>query len=353
MPFALHRLTRTAALAAALAASLVSGTALAQVRDALVEQQEASDAKIPISGSVGLESGISGGTLVANEEQRRASLDMTLSLRVAWAIRPGLSLAVSDGVNKNLITNVDSGAVRPYDTNFGDVGFSLSWMPQTFEDGKSKPWMLPGGIISSVGLSSSLPTSRASQFQTKITNLGTSLSLSRQGLFDGLMTLSYSFSFNKNFHRYASATREIDPTVNPLFRIGGAEDLGGGEIATTAQNSSFSLRNGLTAAFSIGDRWYAAVAYSLSHSWKYYDAPIDEFSSDYAKAGRGRSDNQWGSIGVSYALTESGQTAISAQVYTGSPVFTADNKTLRFPFFDFRSLPDNYSSFSLGLSHDF
>ena len=84
--------------------------------------------------------------------------------------------------------------------------------------------------------------------------------------------------------------------------------------------------------------------YLLLNNFKYYDAPCDQYTSIHATCGRGRSDTQVGIVSLGYDFD--GHTSLSLNALTASPPFSADNKSYRFPLFDFRSTTDNYSSVS-------
>ena len=54
-----------------------------------------------------------------------------------------------------------------------------------------------------------------------------------------------------------------------------------------------------------------------------------------------------------YTLDKAETTSLGLDATTISAPFSADNSTFRFPFFDFRSLSDNYTSVSLTLTRAF
>jgi len=314
----------------------------------------AANARFPLTGEVSFSGTAAGGSFVFGEQQRE-SLDGSLGLSVAYKIAPALSFSTSLSVSKNLITNVDSGAVRPYDTQFSDLDLRLAWTPQERgPKGKMQGYKLPGGFGVGFDLGAALPTSRASQFQTKLFSLSPGVSLSKTKLLGGMLTLSYKFVFSKNFHRYTNAVVSDAELAAVSARPGGAELLGdGAELATSAQNTSFSFRNRLLAAFEFGSHWNAAVSYTLSNGFRYTSVAVDEFSSPHAIGGRGRSDSQMGIVNLGYNIDKAGVHSLSASATTISAPFAADNKTFRFPFFDTRSLSDNYTSVSLSYARTF
>lgn len=334
------------AQAAAAAATGVTGGAGAKKGE--VKPSEA----FPLTGSISLSASASAGTFVAGESNR-PGLDLVGSWRVAYRLAAGLNLSAMQLFSKTLVTNADSGAVRPYDTTFGDVLVTLGWTPMLAgSDGTPAPLALPGGVRLSTQLQALVPTSRASRFQGRITQITPGISLAKANLFDRL-TLSYGLALVKNFHLHPFASVPASDEI--LYARPGGNELvdGGTRVLTRTANLSFSIRNNASASVQISERFSASLTYLLFNGFRYYDAPKDELSSPYAKAGRGRVDTQWGIVGVNYNLDKAGQTALSLSATTASPPFSADNKTFRFPFFDFRSTADNYSSVSLELSHSF
>ena len=320
--------------------------------DTAKRRQRPSDA-FPLTGDVRLDNTVGLGTFVPGEA-RRASYDLGLFLRAALALGNGVSLAALQTVSKNLVTNVDSGAARPYDTVFGDTLLTTSWSPQQVgADGSARPWLLPGGLKVAAGLALALPTSRASRFQTRLFALTPSVSLGKPDWLGGRLAVSYALGFTKNFNRLT--TSAVD-TVNfpSLARPEGPELVAGQtEIATGALNTSFAVRNTLAVTWLPTPRLSVGLTYVLYNNFKYNDFSADAWTSANAKPGNGRADLQWGMVAVGYSFDPDQQWTLSALALTASPPWSADNRTLRFPFFDFRSAADNYTGFSLSVSRAF
>ena len=102
--------------------------------------------------------------------------------------------------------------------------------------------------------------------------------------------------------------------------------------------------------------WYLSADLSLGTSFRYaVTNGEDEFTSEVidadgnpvAKTGMGRSDRLGGSVSVSYDITD--KLSLSFNVGSGGPPLTADNKRLRFPFFDWESAVGNSVSYSLSI----
>ncbi len=306
-----------------------------------------------LNGDLRLDNTVGVGTFVPGEA-RRTNYDLTLFLRAGLALGHGMSLSALQTVSKNLATNADSGAARPYDTVVGDTLVTLGWSPmRTDNAGKRKPMLLPGGIKVGVSLIGALPTSRASRFQTRWLALTPSVSLVKPDLFRGKLSIVYALGFTKNFNRLT--TTAIDAVNFPsLARPDGPELISGqSEIATGTLNTAFAVRNTLAVTWLPTPRVAVGLTYVLYNNFKYNDFPADTYTARSAQPGRGRSDVQWGLVSVGYTFDPDQKWTLSAMALTAAPPWSADNRTLRFPFFDFRSSADNYSSISLSVNRAF
>lgn len=314
------------------------------------ERPKPSD-NFPLSGSLDLSYSIDGGTFVPGEQQR-AGADASVALGAAYKITSGLSFSAKQRLDKNIETNGDRDQVHLYQTTLFDTALSLSWSPQTMNaDGKSEAMKLPGGFGFSAGLGVELPVSRDAKFATRWLKIASSISLKRA---IGIVTVAYGSSFAKNFNQYPNRVLHNEPgSPGVLPRQGGAEGVGPSDVLLGIQNSSFFFRQSLSVDIKASDRLSFAAGYYIFNNFGYQSFPKDEYTSEYAKPGRMRRDTQWGTLDVSYSLGEDKLTSVSLGTFTASPPYSADNKTLRFPFWDFRSLSDNYSSVSVGLARSF
>ncbi len=333
--------------------------------------------KWPISGLVSLSGSAGVGTFVPGE-QNRPSVSSSLNLLLNFQPMPGLTLMASQTINKTFVDFAEDGfAPRQRNTSIDDLLLVASWSPMVKDDsprkelseaekkaqaaaaatnptlvtavGAGKPLTLPGGIrVSFLGLAQ-LPTGKSSQFQGRYIALTGAANFSRSF---GPVSVTYQPRFQKQFHKYASAVIENDGGVPiALGRDGGAESLSDNLVATNQQNVSWAVRNALILNIAGSDNLSFQVFYFLLHQFRYYDAPLDELSSQFARGGTRMADLQFGSIAANYTLPSNWFASLS--VATFSMPWSADNKTLRFPFFDFRSTSDNITSLSLGLTRAF
>lgn len=329
----------------------------AEVRAELEEGEEKPQirpsANFPLSGDVRVDNTVGVGTFTPGES-RRSSFDLGLFLRAGLSLGHGMNLGAIQTVTKNIVSNVDSGASRPYDTIVGDTLLTFAWSPTVLDaTGEHQPWLLPGGIKFGLSLTAALPTSRASRFQTRYVGLTPSLSLVKPDLFAGKLSLVYAFGFTKNFNRLT--TTSVDAVNFPtLARPEGPELVSGQtEIATGTLNTSFALRNTVAISFLPTARLAIGLTWVLYNNFKYNDFPQDAYTSLNAKSGYGRSDLQWGIVTVGYTFDPAEKWTLSAMAFTASPPFSADNRTYRFPFLDLRSTADNYTSIGLSVNRTF
>lgn len=353
-------------VAAALAAVLALGAAALPARawaqaasttaTAAVEAppKKKPSADFPLSGSVRANPSFGGGSFVTGPGSRPSG-DMIFGYSLRYAIMPGLAVSVSELLIKNMFSNADSGASRPYDSTVGDMLIGLSWTPQVKNaKGENEPFLLPGKIRPGFALGSALGLSRGSRYSGRYGGIGPSVSLSRADLFDGVLSLSGSFGATKYFNRSVSAAvPAADNTV--LARPNGAEVIANGYVLTGQNVTSHALRTVLSANVAIGKRVNIFATYILFNNFREYVAPDDGFSSVNSQGpGRQRAnDSQWGIFGASYNLDADGHLVTSVSTFVVSPPFSADNKTWRFPFWDFRSTSDNYATIGAELSYSF
>lgn len=307
----------------------------------------------PLGGDVRLDNTVGIGTF-APGESRRASYDLGLFLRAGVSLGHGMTLGAIQIVTKNLVTNADSGASRPYDTLLSDTILSFGWSPLTLDaDGQPAPLLLPGGIKAGVSLTATLPTSRASQFQTRLVALTPGISLSKVDLLGGKLALAYSFGFTKNLNRETTAVLGAD-SFPSLARPDGPELVAGQtEISIGTLNTSFAFRNIVALTVLPTPRLAIGVTWVLFNNFKYNVFPADAYTSPFAKPGRGRSDLEWGLVSIAYTIDPQRVWTVSALAWTAAAPWSADNRTLRFPFFDLRSGADNYTSLGLSLNRAF
>ncbi len=159
----------------------------------------------------------------------------------------------------------------------------------------------------------------------------------------GKLFLDYRFSFKKNFHKYTeSLLSKSESYPIALARLGGNEDLGE-YIASGTDNTSFTFSNSFMISWSMTDKWSLTLLLGINNSFGYVSYPNDEFKAKAAKSGRPRSDTTQGVIDLTYQPWRHYGFSIGISSY--QPAKTANNKSIRFPFFDFISEANNFTNF--------
>ena len=375
----LRRLAASASLLVAAGLTFAPGVAVVAAQTVSKQAKKpAEKKKWPIFGMLTLSSSVAAGTFVPGEANRSAVSSSMNLMVMTRAI--GVTFMLMQNVNKTLINNVDDAAPRSRNTSLGDTILLASWTPMLHEDhpdrkkkkkklsakqkaareaamatnptlassgGRGHPLTLPGGIRTSFLGVLSLPTSRSARFQTRLATLAVATNFSRR---IGPVSLTYQIRGTKFFHRYSNALLPADQ--GGLFaRTNGVEAVTDEYVATAVNNTSFNIRNSLIANMPGPGKLSFQVVYILINNFRYYDAPQDEFTSQYGKAGRGRSDLSYGQLAMNYVFPHGYIGSLSVASF--SAPFSADNKTIRFPFLDLRSTPDNLTTVGLSVTKMF
>lgn len=372
-PPSLRRLAASTSLLVAAGLTFAPGVHVAQAQTVTKTAKKPAKKKSwPIFGMLTLSSSVAAGTFVPGEANR-AGVSSSMSLMVMTRAI-GVTWMLMQNVNKTLVNNVDDAAPRSRNTSLGDTVLLASWAPKIkgavkrrkltakeeaareaamatnptlASSGKGQPLTLPGGIRMSFLGVLSLPTSRAARFQTRLATLALATNFRRR---IGPVSLTYQLRGTKFFHRYSNALLPADQ-AGLFARTNGVEAVTDEYVATAVNNTSFNIRNSLIANVPGPGKLSFQVVYILINNFRYYDAPLDEFSSQYAKAGRGRSDLSYGQLAANYVFPGGYIGSLSLSSY--SAPFSADNNTVRFPFFDLRSTPDNLSTVGLSVTKMF
>ena len=231
------------------------------------------------------------------------------------------------------------------ETRFQDIGFGVSWAGYVIK---------PIDTRISASLSAVLPTSDLSRAATLYTNISPAVSISKV-LFSRL-SLSYSLGAGKGFHRATSPLASIERagTGNVLFRAGGSEDLSGqGLVAIPGRNTEYSLSNTLAASVVITPSLSFSASYSNLNFWS-YDTDFDstsELNSPFAVDGRGFSQLMFTRVGLSYRFLD--YFSASTGIRNFATPKTSDNRSFRFPFWNFQSAAANSSQVFVGLGANY
>ena len=229
---------------------------------------------------------------------------------------------------------------EPNDIRISDLSFDLFWFGKTFKTGTN--------ISLDVGFS--LPLSPASRISTMIIDPFIA-GIIRQPIFRRIFLVG-SVAGGKTFHRFTSPVSDLSDAGedNLLFRANGAEDLGDGLIAVGGRNIEFFLSSRATAAVILTRNLNVSMSYRYATFWT-YKAGIDEEDeftprNGMADTGRGRGDIVSGSIGTSYQPLP--WLFLSASLSSVQPPKTSDNRSFRFPFWNFEGAAANRSAINFG-----
>jgi hypothetical protein len=175
--------------------------------------------------------------------------------------------------------------------------------------------------------------------------------------------LSFGTGFRKNFHRYTHPVRDprageelvtrdglvVEDVVTGIARFNGSELAGATYFDGESNNTSMVLSNSLSAFYPATEKLGLGISYNLSHSWTYESYPLDEQSGVGARGGRGRRDSHGGSVFANYEALE--QLSFGLGMATGGPTRTADDKRIRFPFFNFEGEESNMTTFFISATY--
>lgn len=254
---------------------------------------------------------------------------------------PSLSTSVSLSLTK--YTSNAGGSVNQREARFGDIGLGISY---------GSIWSDPDntGLNLSGSLGGSIPTSDASRFTNLRTRLSLGFGLSRSF---GDLTISFRTSASKNFHRDTSVVADLDDFQLDIFaRDGGSENIGEAQIALdTGVLSEWGWSNALSLSYVWLPGFSTGISFSLNNNWTYDNGTIterDTLTSPNANPGRGHGQSMTGAFSASYGFLD--YFAVGAELSTSQPVKTADNQSVRFPFFDLETGNLQNTSFALTLS---
>lgn len=242
-----------------------------------------------------------------------------------------------------------SNATKPNEFRMSDIGVSASWAGYEIEP-----------IEARVSGSASVyfPTSRVSRTENLIATNIVGASLSRT-FFDKL-NLRYGMSGLWLPHTTTSPTIPTD--VDTVFRTGtlivdATSDLAGnGEAKIAGYNIEWGMSHSLSASIPIWEDLSFSASYAFSKYWTYNIDNDDQFAADtvdengdrIVDTGRASSNVAGTTLTLSYPVHE--YLSVSGGLYTRGPVKTRDNKSFRFPFWNFNGAANNFSAVQLTLS---
>jgi hypothetical protein len=279
---------------------------------------------------------------------RDPMVDWSLSLAPGYFFSDGTRISANASLSQEL--TLSGGDDDPHTMILSDVGLGVSRPLYSFK----------GGPALFGSLSMQIPTSESSRVESLVTSLGARVSASQPV---GPVFLSLGTGFRKNFHRYTHPVRDprtgdelvtrdglvVEDVVTGISRFGGSELAGATYFDGESNNTSMVFSNSLSAFYPATEKLGLGLSYNLSHSWTYESYPLDEMSGVGASAGRGRRDSHGGTVFANYQALH--QLAFGLGMATGGPTRTADDKRIRFPFFNFEGEESNMTTFFISATY--
>jgi hypothetical protein len=223
-----------------------------------------------------------------------------------------------------------------YEFRFEDPSLSASWKGYEIE---------PIETTISASYLASLPASDVSQTANLV--LGNSLSATASRKFFDAISLSYTLGGGWSAHTTEVAT--VSPETAQIYRE--TDRVGNGGLAThNGYNTQFSLTNALAASFPIWDKLSGAASYSMTKYWTYDVDNDDQFTpdGDAIQTGRMTADRTVASLGLSYPIGD--YVSLGGGIRTVQAPKTDDNRSFRFPWWNFSGSARNASAFQLSVT---
>jgi hypothetical protein len=153
------------------------------------------------------------------------------------------------------------------------------------------------------------------------------------------LNLNYSVGYSKNFHEYTSVVGDPNE-IDILARNNGAENVSADLVATPGVLNSFSVSNSFGLGFGFLERFNAGLGLTFIDNWTYDNGTItteDEFTAENAVVGRGHSQTMVGSLSLGYKPHGVDWLSTGVSATTAGAPLASDNKSFRFPWWDFEN----------------
>jgi hypothetical protein len=303
----------------------------------LTGETSTTERAFPLGGIVILEQLLGLGTFVDDPNARVPYYGWSLSLRPKYYITSQLTVEARFDISQELTTSSQTSTTKPRQVMPSDTFVTVRYQNA-----------YKGEYTWDIGISPFIRIGAPSSYQSRDRNLYLSLAagfdLSR--MFGEHVYLSYTFRYTKNFNGLPGQSVGSDVA---LIRTHGSEAVGSGEVFTGEPAVSMSVYNSLLASFIINAEWSISLQLGILNAWNYALGPstADQYTSEYAKTSSNGlfhgSDKTYGTLDVTYQPWE--HVGFSLGISSIQPAKTADGSGFRFPFFDFRSAPNNYTNF--------
>ena len=288
-----------------------------------------------VNAAIGFDLGL--GAFTKDEYARKVRSRFTMTLGGYYTI-PVIDTDIHLETGFSQWMSKAGGSNGKYEFRWSDTTIGLSREIWSYKSGEFS-------VAFNADLSFVLPTSKASinanLYTSIVPSLAASIKLWR-------FSLAYGITYSYNAHKYTSVTLDPDD-IDVLSRSTGNEIIDSHNIAIGGVLAEHDLANqfvlGIECIRKVLD---LSIGFAFADSWTYDNGTItsdDEFVGKHAKVGRGHSQYSQGSLVLSYKPIK--YATVSFGMVSTQPWKTADNKTLRFPWFDTESPSKNYTKFLL------
>lgn len=196
------------------------------------------------------------------------------------------------------------------------------------------------------GLDFVIPTSKVSLNEKLYTTIVPSLSFSYSL---ANFSIYYSIEYGHSFNKYTSTALKSSE-VDVLSRSTGVELLGSNAVAIDGLLTEIELVNQFKLTYRFIKQLSLSVGFGFLDSWTYDNGTVtaeDEFTNPNAHVGRGHYQRSLGSIALNYRPIK--YLDLNLSLASSQPWKTADNKTIRFPWYDTISPSKNYTKLILSV----
>lgn len=294
-----------------------------------------------VNAAIGFDLGL--GAFTKDEYARKVRSRFTMTLGGYYTI-PVIDTDIHLETGFSQWMSKAGGSNGKYEFRWSDTTIGLSREIWSYKSGEFS-------VAFNADLSFVLPTSKASinanLYTSIVPSLAASIKLWR-------FSLAYGITYSYNAHKYTSVTLDPDD-IDVLSRSTGNEIIDSHNIAIGGVLAEHDLANqfvlGIECIRKVLD---LSIGFAFADSWSYDNGTItsdDEFVGKHAKVGRGHSQYSQGSLVLSYKPIK--YATVSFGMVSTQPWKTADNKTLRFPWFDTESPSKNYTKFMLSATFQY
>jgi hypothetical protein len=284
------------------------------------EETPEAEEKLPFGGSITLGSSVGMGTFANEGYAQRDLVVGFLGLGAYYSLADSQRLSAGLDMSTYLASNADSGLGEDQETLLGDAYLTYSYSGIWSDDDL--------GLSLSGSLRTFFPTSKYSQYATKIMGLNPYATLSGNWSW---FSASYTLLYTHNFYEYDHPG--VESNGSQLACINRTEVESGMCFAGGYANSQLSVGNSLTLGFKAMDELSFALTYALIHGFGFDNYPNeDEFTAENAVPGKRQRDISQGVVSATYRAHK--YVSIGLSLSTVQPPKTSDAKGFRFPFFD-------------------